>query len=319
VGLACFILIALWIQDELSFDKFHKNKARLFLLTITHQNGILDRNVPYALALLMADEFTEVEAFTRIYQYGNQVQSFFRYQREDGQSSSFTENNINLVDKQFFSMFSFPFIKGMADNALKAQNSVVISEAIAIKYFGKEEPVGKILNLNNQRNLTVTGVIKILKNSHLKPDFIIPLRQRLDNNWNWRDPSYVMLSPGIDPDRFQEKISGFMVEKMAQKLNTTLLQGLLPMTDVHLGFGGRTYVTIFSLISILILCIACINYANLATARSACRAREVGLRKVVGARKGQLIKQFLTESVLTSLVSFIFFANFGLAVFTPFK
>ncbi len=306
VGLACFILITLWVQDELGFDKFHKKKDNLYLLTITHQNGIVDRNVPYALAPLMADEYSEIDGFTRIYEYGNQVQSFFKYRPDNGPMVIFNESNIDLVDKHFFSMFSFPFIKGTAGNALKVQNSVVISEDIAEKYFGNDNPMGKILNLNNQRNLTVTGVIHIPDNSHLQPDFIIPLQQGLENDWTWRDPSYVLLSQKTNLLQFKDKIAGFMNKKMPYNSRMSFQLGLLPITKVHLGFGGKTYVTIFFLVAVFILLIACTNYTNLATARSANRTREVGLRKVAGARKGQLIKQFLTESVLTSLVSFLF-------------
>jgi len=306
VGLACFILIALWIQDELSYDKFHKEKENLYLLTLTHENGAFDPNVPYALAPLMAGEYPEIAGFTRIYEYGNKVQSFFKYRPDNGPMVIFNETNIDLVDEHFFSMFSFPFIKGTARDAIKAQNSVVISEDIAKKYFGKDNPMGKILNLNNQRNLTVTGVIRVPGNSHLQPDFIIPLRSRLDNNWNWCDPSYVLLSPQTITNQFQEKIAGFMNKKMPYNSSMSFQLGLLPVTKVHLGFGGKTYITIFSLIAFFILLIACINYANLATARSTNRAREVGLRKVAGARKGQLIQQFLSESVLTSLTAFLF-------------
>ncbi len=206
--------------------------------------------------------------------------------------------------------------KGTAGNALKAQNSVVISENIAKKYFGKDNPMGKILNLNNQRNLTVTGVIHIPNNSHLQPDFIIPLHQGLENDWNWRDPSYILLSQKTNLLQFKDKIAGFMNKKMPYNSRMSFQLGLLPITKVHLGFGGKTYITIFSLIAIFILLIACINYANLTTARSANRTREVGLRKVAGARKGQLIQQFLSESVLTSLVSFLF-SLFTIWLFLP--
>jgi ABC-type antimicrobial peptide transport system permease subunit len=266
----------------------------------------VDRNVPYALAPLMADEYSEIDGFTRIYEYGNQVQSFFKYRPDNSPMVIFNESNIDLVDKHFFSMFSFPFIKGTAGNALKVQNSVVISEDIAEKYFGNDNPMGKILNLNNQRNLTVTGVIHIPDNSHLQPDFIIPLQQGLENDWTWRDPSYVLLSQKTNLLQFKDKIAGFMNKKMPYNSRMSFQLGLLPITKVHLGFGGKTYVTIFFLVAVFILLIACTNYTNLATARSANRTREVGLRKVAGARKGQLIKQFLTESVLTSLVSFLF-------------
>jgi len=306
VGMVCFILIALWIQEEQSFDKFHEKKDNLYLLTITHANGILDPNVPYALAPLMADEFSEITAYTRIYEYGNIVQSTFKYQPESGPARTFNESSICLVDRDFFSMFSFSFVYGRAEEALKLQNSVVITDKIAKKYFGSENPKGKTLTLNNQRNLTVTGVIRIPSNSHLQPNFIIPLRNRLTGNWNWRDPSYCLLNPNTSLPQFKEKIAGFMDKTYPKRLNQSLKVGILPLTEVNLGFGRRTYVAIFSLIAIFILLIACINYANLASARSATRAREVGLKKVAGARHSQLIQQFLSESILVSMLAFLF-------------
>ena len=138
------------MQDELSYDKFHKKKDHLYQLTITHQDGSLDPNVPYALAPLMADEYSEIVGFTRIFKYGNQVQSFFKYRPDNGPLVIFNETNIDLVDEHFFSMFSFSFIQGTARDALKAQNSVVISEDIAKKYFGGDNAMGKILKVKRK-------------------------------------------------------------------------------------------------------------------------------------------------------------------------
>lgn len=305
IGLACFILIALWVQDEQNFDTFHENRDNLYLLTITHANGALDPNVPYALAPLMADEFSEITAYTRIFEYGSSVQSSFKYQPKNGPARVFHESNIYLVDQTFFSMFSFPFLSGRAAEALKRQNSVVITDKIARKYFGSVNPKGKTLMLNNRRNLIVSGVIQVPTNSHLQPDFIIPLRSRLDDNWNWCDPSYCLLNPNTSLPQFRQKIAGFMDRNYPHPLNQSLKVDVMPLTEVNLGFGRRTYVAIFSLIAVFILLVACINYANLASARSATRAREVGLKKVAGARHLQLVQQFLSESVFISSLAFL--------------
>jgi len=300
VGMACFILITLWIRDELSYDKFHTNKDNLYLLTIIHPDDVVDPNVPYALAPRLADEFPEFSQFTRIYEYGLLATCTFKYQPENGIPVMFYEDNVNLVDPSFFSMFSFPFVFGNPDTAFQNPSSLVITDEIATKYFGHDNPLGRVLNLNNRQDLVVSGVIHIPSNSHLKLDFLASLSDRLANDWNWRDPSYVLLDKNASLTEVKQKIAGALSKHSPYPFADTLKVDLLPFTKVHLNFGRRTYVYIFSLIAVFILLIACINYMNLATACSANRSREVGLRKVMGAKRPELIQQFLGESILMS-------------------
>jgi ABC-type antimicrobial peptide transport system permease subunit len=171
---------------------------------------------------------------------------------------------------------------------------------MATKYFGHDNPLGKVLTLNNRRDFVVSSVIHIPSNSHLQLDFLTPLSNRLTDDWNWRDPSYVLLNENASLTEVKQKIAGALVKHSPYPFADTLKVDLLPMTKVHLDFGRRTYVYIFSLISAFILLIACINYMNLATACSANRSREVGLRKVMGAKRPELIQQFLGESILMS-------------------
>jgi putative ABC transport system permease protein len=302
VGMACFILITLWIQDELSYDKFHANRDNLYLLTIIHPDDVVDPNVPYALAPRLADEFPEFIHFTRIYQLGNLRSCVFKYRSGDGTPVMFYEDSVNLVDSSFFSMFSFPFVYGNPESALQSPDSLVITEEIATKYFGHENPLGKVLTLNNRDDLVVSGVIRIPSNSHLQPDFITILPERLENDWNWRDPSYVLLDENASIVGVKEKIAGALSKHSPYPFADTLKADLLPMAKVHLGFGRRTYIYIFSVIAAFILLIACINYMNLATACSVNRSREVGLRKVMGAKRPELIQQFLGESILMSAI-----------------
>jgi putative ABC transport system permease protein len=304
VGMACFILITLWIQDELSFDKFHENKDNLYLLTIIHPNDIVDRNVPYALAPRLADEFPEFSQFTRIYEYGLLSTCTFKYQPETGNPVIFYEDNVNFVDPAFFSMFSFPFIYGSPETAFQNPNSLVITDEMATKYFGHDNPMGRVLNLNNRQDLVVSGVIRIPSNSHIQLDFMAPLSDRLGNDWNWRDPSYVLLDKNASVTDVRQKIAAALSKHSPYAFADTLKVDLLPLTKVHLNFGRRTYVYIFSLIAGFILLIACINYMNLATACSANRSREVGMRKVMGAKRLELIQQFLGESFLMSAFGF---------------
>ena len=305
VGMACFILITLWIQDELSYDKFHTKKDNLHLLTIIHPDDNIDPNVPYALAPRLADEFPEIVHFTRIYSLGSLRTCTFKYQPAQGLPVMFYENNVDLVDSSFFSMFSFPFLYGSAETALQNPNSLVITDKIATKYFGHDNPMGKVLTLNNGDDLVVTGVVSIPSNSHLQMDFVAALPNRLDNDWNWRDPSYVLLDKNASITDLKEKIGGALSRHSPYPFADTLKVDLLPLTQVHLSFGRRMYVYIFSVIAAFILLIACVNYMNLATASSANRAREVGLRKVMGAKRPELIQQFLGESFLMSALSFV--------------
>jgi len=307
VGMACFILIALWVRDELSFDKFHEHKDELYLMTIRHHTGdILDPNVPYALAPLLASELPEIVNYTRILQLGNMMTCSFQYHSDNGQQMKFYEDKVCLVDSCFFSMFSFPFISGNPETALKSPNSVVISEEMAEKYFGQDNPLGKKITFNNREDLIVSGVIRIPAHSHLQIDFLSPLKDKMTNNWNWADPTYLQLGKKASVEVFSERIAGSLHKHYPGPLpGGGFTVNILPIDKVHLSFGRMTYVYIFTLIAIFILFIACINYMNLSTASSSSRAKEVGLRKVVGAKRAQLINQFLGESTLMSAVAFL--------------
>jgi ABC-type antimicrobial peptide transport system permease subunit len=305
VGMACFILIALWVQDEMSFDDFHKNKENLYLLTIEHPNNILDYNVPYALPYILAKQYPEIQAQTVIYELGEIATCTVTYQPEQKQPVVHYEHSINLVSSEFFHMFSYPFVLGSPETALQELNSVVVSEQIAAKYFGPENPLGENLTLNNQEELIVTGVIKVPANSHLQPEFIALLQPDLSSDWNWRDRAYVLLDERTNLSDFRTKIAASLDENYPNNLGAPMKVDVLPIEEVHLGFGRKIHVYIFSVIALFILFIACVNYMNLATAGAGNRAREVGLRKTIGARKNQLVYQFLGESVLMSILAFL--------------
>ena len=304
VGMACFILIALWVQDELSYDKFHTNKEDLYLLTITHPNDIVDYNVPYALAPALASEYREILEYTRIYKLDTMTCSF-KYQRKNGQQIKFYEDNFILVDPCFFSMFTFHLIEGDPNTALKNPKALVLREEIAKKYFGKDDPIGKKLTFNNREDLIITGVVRIPSNSHIQFDFLAPLENDLATNWNWKDQSFVLMDRNVHLDDFRDKIGSAFHTHYPHNISGTFKVDIMSMTKVHLSFGRMTYVYIFSVIAVFILFIACINYMNLTTAGSSNRAKEVGLRKVVGAKRTHLIYQFLGESIFLSLFSFV--------------
>jgi len=306
IGLACCLLIFLWVQDELSFDRFHENKAQLYCM-IRQEVDAKDETgsvvVPFALAPILKKEFPEILDFSRYQERGWLESSVISYG-----GNTFYESGMSLVDPSFFRMFSFPFLKGDPQTALGEPNSVVITESLAKKYFGAEEPLGKVLKYNNRMDLKVTAVLKnIPANSNMQFDLLAPMRmlgeQKL-NGWSWESLSYLLLKPHTRLAEIREKLAGSMT-KYCPEGDKKWKINLLPITKFHLqqGGGDSKLVTIFSSIAIFILLIACMNYMNLATARSARRAREVGLRKVAGARRGQLVKQFLAETLLLTLLA----------------
>jgi putative ABC transport system permease protein len=310
IGMACCLLITLWVFDELSFDRFHENASQLYRV---EENQFYSGRVyhvtvtPYPLAPVLKEEIPEiVEATRRVYSGGQ----LFRYG-----DKSFYEDMVWAVDPSFLKMFSFPLIKGDPATALSDPSSVVLTEETARKYFGDDEPLGKVISVNNQLELKVTGVAKnVPLNSSLRFDMLFPyelLRSRGRTNEEFGSNSigtYVELQPGASLPAVNEKIRDF-IKKRAEGSVTEL--ELFPYTRIHLHqyFGydtnsvGIRYVYVFSLIAAFVLLIACINFMNLATARSAGRAQEVGLRKVVGAMKKHLLVRFYSESMVYTLLS----------------
>jgi ABC-type antimicrobial peptide transport system permease subunit len=304
IGMACTILILLWVQDELSYDRFHDNANQIYRVVAEwKENSAQWAKTPGLLAAAMKEEIPEVVNAARLHKRPRLV---IRYG-----DKAFYEDGKVRADPALFEMLTFPFVAGDRD---ALASGMVITESMAQKYFGDENPIGKTLNVNNWFDAQVTGVIKDLPhNSYFQFDCVLAL-ESLKRFWpggftwgNFSHETYVQLETGADPEIVSNKTTQLLIRKFPQiapYLNKLYLQ---PLTEVYLtaGIGGnqftngdRKYVYIFSVVACFVLVIACINFMNLATARSLNRAKEVGLRKVIGSSRMQLIKQFLGESVL---------------------
>jgi putative ABC transport system permease protein len=319
VGITCCFMIFLFIMNEFSYDDFHKNGKNIYRVMRVGNNNGERRNVPY---------LSPPYGPTLINDYPDAVQASVRLMRDNDLISydniSFNEKNIYLADKNFFEFFDFRLTKGNSATVLKEPNSIVLSETTAKKYFGNDEPIGKILQFNKDQQLKVTGICKdVPVNSHLQFDMVIPLEllRPMQPDWFTQWPSnglftYIQLNPNVDAKQFEKHFPAFMDKYLGDyyasagfKMGLTIQ----PLSDVYfttdaldnVKHGNKKMVYIFMCIAILILVIACINFINLATARATDRSKEVGLRKVLGAVRRQLFSQFMLESILYATVACI--------------
>jgi putative ABC transport system permease protein len=294
VGMACCILIFLWVKDELSFDRFHPNRDRIYR-TVLRTEGTWWNLSAWALAPTLKKDFPEIEKATRSLTASVPV-SF-----EDKSLS----RRVNFVDPDFLEIFDFPLLGGNPRSALAAPQSAVISQTTARAIFGDADPVGKILSFSSGRFLMpVTGIVKDPPpNSIFQFDILVPVKilGEVDASWSYDSFCYVLLDRNASLDDVRAKIAP-VVMKYDRRTDTERTLDLQPLTRIHLhnlgGGGPIVYIYIFATIAVFILLMACINFMNLATARAGTRAREVGLRKVVGARKSDIVRQFYGESLL---------------------
>ncbi len=314
VGMAATILILLWIQNEYSYDKFHKNRERIYEVwnRVPFEGEISsDDGVSAPTARAIEKDLPEVERAVRTTQGGSSLLSF-------GIKKMIMAGI--TVDTGFLQMFSFPMLKGSPSTALNETYSVVLTEKAAKTLFGNKDPMGKIIKFDNKDNFTVTGVLKDLpNNTRFDFEYLLPwssLKYGEGQDLGWYDnstPTYVMLKPNASYAAATSKIKGLKQKytEEAKKMKWELFLYPLDRWRLHSSFtngvedaGGRsTFVNLFGIIAGFILLIACINFMNLSTARSEKRAKEVGIRKVSGARKGSLIGQFIGESVLIAFLA----------------
>ncbi len=317
LGVTCFILILLFIQDELSYDRHHEKAGRIYRLTEVIAPAEHSSSQPFSVAPTLANDYPAMlEHAVRFFNMQAPTLTL-----DNGLELRFNERRFFFVDSTVFEVFTFPFIKGDPKTALHAPYSVVITEAMAKKYFGSLDAVGKTLRFEGQHDLKVTGIIApVPENSHFKFDFLASFSTitgmqngQKPQGWNWNPCwTYLLLTEGTSPEVLAAQLPGFVETYFPDNIRDRVSLHLQALTDIHLHShldfeiepnSNIAYVYIFSAIAGFVLLIACINFMNLATARSARRAREVGMRKVLGAERAQLIRQFLGESFLMSLLA----------------
>lgn len=307
VGMAACLLILLWVQDELSFNRFHENADNIYLTLserVDHR-GDFFASTPVPLADPLRNDYPEIEKVVR-FQFRNGIMA--RYE-----DKIFNDWKGAYADPDVFAVFTFPFLKGNADSALENKESIVLTESAAEKLFSEREPVGQIIEIEEDL-VEVTGVLQnIPKNSDITFDYIRPFQAMKEITeyqsfiWNWfACNTYVQIKEGIDAASVNPKIADLLNSN--RPWSTDPLEVFLwPLKSMHLhhpgGGGPIKYIYIFTVVAVLILFIACVNFMNLSTARSVKRAKEVGMRKVVGSKRTQLIKQFYLESLFFSLLS----------------
>ncbi|MES2328934.1 MAG: ABC transporter permease [Bacteroidota bacterium] len=314
IGLAASLLILLFVIDEMSYDKFHKDHERVYRIVKDFVNDdgsrLPDATTPPALSIAIQKDIPEIAKTTRVFpNWGNKF--MIRYGEKN-----FIEERLWRVDSSFFDVFTFPFIAGDQKKAFNEVNSIVITQSMSKKYFGNENAIGKVLKLDRLGDLMVTGIVNdVPANSHFHFDFLIPVKKfngNINSNWGFYNfYTYVTLKPKTRIAQVVPKIQATYQKNVSAGKNIFYAQAL---DDIHLTSNlkweiepnsDKMYIRIFSLIGLFVIIIACINYINLTTAKSSLRAKEIGIRKVAGAVRLSLIKQFLSESLLIVLFAFV--------------
>ncbi|MFC2158311.1 ABC transporter permease [Acidobacteriota bacterium] len=321
LGMAAFLLISVWVLFEFGYDRFHENGPSIYRINekrVFADNTEYGFRTPGPLADVIKEKYSEVREAVRVSWTGERVIRF--------EDKVYYENGIMTVDPAFFRIFSFPFESGEKDSVFDGLFSIVVSEDIARKYFGNENPIGQVLSLDNRFDFTVTGVMKnVPENSTMLFDMAVPFEIVKRLGWDTEAwdfsvaTTYLHLDESVDVRVFEKKIFGIVKQFDPDTRIELFLQ---PLSDVHLYsnfaglWGTLQYMYVLSFIGFLILLIACINFMNLATARAESRALEIGIRKVVGADRIKLIRQFLAEAIFVAFTA-ILLAPVLLHLFLP--
>jgi putative ABC transport system permease protein len=325
IGIIAFTLIVFWIKAETSYDTFHTNADNIYRVDyLLYEEDILEQHSAAgskAIGKEMMNYFPEVLNYARFYR----TESLVKYGFEDG-DEAIKERDILYAQSSFFDLFSFPLAMGLADSSILALDHAVITEETARRYFGDDNPMGKVLKIDGAQDYVITGLVKSIPGiSHFSFDILLSyenLIQQSRRNWDdsmWGEDvyTYVRLAPGTDADALEAKLPQIPEDFLGDFMKRAFFLmefKLTKLTDIHLHStlsnelkvnGNYRNVQSLGIIALLVLLIAFINYINLATSRSVERAHEVGIRKVIGAQKKDLILQFLTESALLNLIAIL--------------
>lgn len=321
VGICCFLLLATYLLNEWRYDKFHVNANRIVRVGYHYKSANDNHSndlavTPTAVVPVFKQQIADIADGVRIYDYSGNRPATVQYG-----DNVFNEKRVLLADDSFFKIFSFKFIKGNAATALSIQNAVVISASTAKKYFGNNDPIGKLLKVNQTRNMLVTGVIEdVPPYSQIKFDMLgnyaIHDRSKTRKWDSANDYSYFLLKPGTNIKSVERQMAAYLndIYKNEYKSASGPWYTLEPFTSVHLHStlsgglepsGNINYIYILSVVAVILLLLACINFLNLVTAKAAERAHEIGVRKVMGAGRKQLFAQFISEAALITLFSLL--------------
>ncbi|GAB3943997.1 ABC transporter permease [Spirosoma harenae] len=328
VGLTCCFLILLFVRHELSYDTFQQKYDRIYRISYLPKFAGLDQPLaltPPPVSPILTSNFSEIETSARLFRSNATIEVADQRQ---GKHLKYDEERFFFADSTLLDIFSFHFRQGNPHTALRDKFTVIITDAVARKYFGTQNPIGKTLLYEGKHPLRITGVIDELPdNSHVRIDLLAnyetmfateneAVRQNLPQNWVISHSyTYVLLRPGKSPETVNARFPQFLLTHANKQFAKDIVYKLEPMRDFHLRSdaqntpepsGSITYLYVFIGIALMTLLIACINFVNLSTARSLKRAKEVGIRKVLGSEKQQLIAQFIGESMLLSLVALFF-------------
>jgi putative ABC transport system permease protein len=325
IGIACFLLISMYIRDEYSFDRMHSKADRIYRIhEIMQSNGVGERSAsqPFPVAeALVNDHGSQILKAVRFFNFQAPTLALATVDNK----KEFNESKIFLTDSTFFDVFDFPLIEGNAKTALNTTHTIVLTKSMAKKYFENEEAVGKYLKFQGTMNLLVTGVMEdIPVNTHFQFDGLISLHTfdqfynpRVPETWHWFwNPcwTYLLLRDASDAPAIQAAMPAFVKKYFPAFLRDDVTMELFPMTEIHLKShmdyeiqpnSSLTTVYVFASIALFVLLIACINFINLSTARAVNRAKEVGMRKTLGGHRMQLVTQFLFESILLCFLSVV--------------